>query len=255
MSKEEYIDFLYYGLYDLKKRTKLFILSILLGEEEADILLSSFSVQYKEAKTEKTYLSKEEKRVKNLSILIEEKIIHSKNKCKYVFEDFKEDDSLDKYYSHSHIKQIIESLDNNCRIIINPNLYYDKIKNQLYNPSMMIELPNKELVLALFTDTIKLAATYNQKRFKKFIEFCDLNGFGSIICDNRLFTYQDAKNIKINEDAKKEFINELENNKILIWRDIKEIKEKYNITAKELVSFILNSNYYFTTKPFMIRKI
>lgn len=254
LDKEELYNFFYYGFLNCNSHFKRFVFERLLGEDLAKSLLNSFKNNSKLIETYKLTKEKMEVNKNRYSNLISQ-IKKSNNALTYTYENIKSMEDL-KIYSHMiEAENSLHKLNPNLDVMLNPNIIYKQKDGNNYYPDLLVKLEDGTLVLALVVvDIFRFVLDYNKYRFKEFEEFCDKNGFASLIVSTKLFTFYDVLLKSDNVDGFNSLDKYIEENGYVAWNKIKQIRDDNSLTNYDLVAYIAKNNYHLEMKPFYISK-
>ena len=255
LNKDEYMDFFYYGFLDFSLQFKTLIFNRFIGVNKTNDLLKYFKDYEKALKEEAKKLIKKEKKVEcnsNIGVLLN-KIVFPSKELSYLG-DIVEKDNAEIYKYMVSIHDIIKKIDSNISVMFNPNVVFKKYGSKEYIPDLLLKLPDGLLVLVIATETLKFAMDYNKHRFKEFKQFCEDNGFGCLIVNHKLMTYEEIMDYSNNVELTRELDKIIEEKGVIFWEDVKEIKETITVTNYDLVKYVDKNNYKLYLQPFLIKK-
>lgn len=251
LNKEEYLNFLYYGFFDTNLRLKELIYSKCLGFKKAQALMEYFKKCNAEKKKNDKDIKKDDKEKVILESFLN-KIVFSSKKTVNEHIETKKDREVFKYMLD--VKALIEGINSNIDVIVNPNIAYNIKNNEEYTPDLLLVLEDGRCVLTLLIETLKFAMDYNKTRIETFKKFCEENGFGSLIINYKLQTYDEILEKAVNTECFQDLDKILETDGCIVWKDIKKLKESKSLTNYDLVSYVDKNNYKLYLKPFFIKK-
>ena len=101
---------------------------------------------------------------------------------------------------------------------------------------------------------INMAFVYNVKRFNELHRFCQKNGYGYLIIDDRGNSIYDLKKRTLDPSLTDKLNAILNNRGMVIWNDIKEIKQTHTVLNEDISAYILQNKLHFTMQPFCIKR-
>lgn len=251
LTKEEYADFFYYGFNDCTSKLKKIIFEQLIGKTNATILSNNFKEQTLNLKKISKNQEKLQKNVVEMNTLLN-KITFSSFPLLYKEKIIENKDS--KIYQYMFdIKRRMLNINPDIQIIFNPNVSYLHKRDVNYYPDLLLKLPNGKLVLVLVTETLRFAMQYNKTRFELFKKYCFEHGFGALIINFSLLTYEEILKRSTNFDSFKLLDEIIDSKGCIYWDDIKKVRQISPLTNYDIVNYITMNNYIAYLNPFLIK--
>ena len=99
-----------------------------------------------------------------------------------------------------------------------------------------------------------MALFYNVRRFNALHQFCKDNGCGYLITDGKKITIYDLKNRHIDKELVELFDEILSEANVILWEDIKRIKEKKGFHNIDIAAYVLQNKLHYSLKTFAIKR-
>ena len=99
-----------------------------------------------------------------------------------------------------------------------------------------------------------MAFIYNIERCNALHRFCKENGYGYLIIDDRGNSIYDIRSREVAPDLVAYFNTILENQTMIVWRNIKDIKLTRPVSNADIAAYVLQNKLHFTMEPFCIKR-
>jgi len=139
-------------------------------------------------------------------------------------------------------------------IIEDPDIIYYSSSQTDHRPHVLLRLPNGASVLVLIVPTINMAFSYNIIRCNELHRFCKENGYGYMIIDDCGRSIYELRSREIDPALEEQLNAILEDQGVIFWRNIKEIKETRSVSNADIAAYVLQNKLHFTREPFCIRR-
>jgi len=140
------------------------------------------------------------------------------------------------------------------KIIQNPDIVYYSSSQTDHRPHFLLQLPDKANVLVLLMNTVNMAFIYNIQRCNALHIFCKEKGYGYLIIDDRGNSIYDIKSRRLDEELVATLNNILNSQSMIVWKNIKEIKQTRPVPNEDIAAYVLQNRLYFTMEPFCIKR-
>lgn len=133
---------------------------------------------------------------------------------------------------------------------------YNNISH-FYYPDVQLITKNNNIIILEIKPLLKMFEEFNLIKYIVLKNFCNENNYSYAIVDDRYNTIEKIKNMNVNLEKEKYFINFVKENKKITYRQFKIIKEKINLTIYELFNILIKNhkNLTYTSTPFLIKYI
>ena len=270
ISNEEILNYLYIGIVKMYNKDFLKLLLGIIDEDAAVLVLNEIK------KTDGIYIDKEcnisENKLYSLINFPKENneetvdyfnmlkplrftsyknnngvIKLSKSEDEVQYESYLEKEMLIKFDSCEFIKFIkTQSIEIE---------YSYKEKNYKYYPDFQLLTYDNQLIIVEIKNMYDICDSLNIAKYNALKEFCDSNGFGYLMVDDKGNSLEKISKIKINEIKTKSFIKLLKYKGKLNYRDFKSFKKLYKLTMKEMAKILLdNDEIEMRTRPYFYIK-
>lgn len=139
-------------------------------------------------------------------------------------------------------------------IVVNPDVVYYSTKAGDHRPHFLLRLPDGTSVLVLVMQTVNMAFIYNIERCNALHSFCKKHGYGYLITDDHGNSILDIKNRTVDQELTDILNSILNNNGLIVWNDIKAIKQTQSVSNHDISAYVLQNKLHFTLKPFCIKR-
>jgi hypothetical protein len=155
-----------------------------------------------------------------------------------------------EYAYAASFRKHLETLCEHLRFLQNPNIVYYSSPKTDYRPDFLLEFENGRRVLVLTLPVFNMAYAYNRIRFRALHAFCERNGYGYLIVDDRNQTPWGLKQLVLEEALVGALDEILLKNGRILWADILELKRSYKITSAMIVAYVLQKDLCFSMEPY-----
>lgn len=133
---------------------------------------------------------------------------------------------------------------------------YNNISH-FYYPDVQLITKNNNIIILEIKPLLKMFEEFNLIKYFVLKNFCNENNYCYAIVDDSYNTIEKIKNMNVNLEKEKYFINFLKENKKITYRQFRIIKEKINLTIYELFNILIKNhkNLTYTSTPFLIKYI
>lgn len=162
-------------------------------------------------------------------------------------------ESEKKYRIEKDVYARLKKFESNMEILQDPDIVYYANTQTDHRPHFLLRLPDGTSVLVLALNAINMALIYNVHRCNGLHRFCKDNGYGYLIMDARGDTIYDIKNRVVDSDLTERFDDLLNRQSMIVWNDIKQIKQDRPVANQDIAAYVLQKKLHFTLKPFCIK--
>lgn len=121
--------------------------------------------------------------------------------------------------------------------------------NRLYYPDIQILTNSNQIIIVEIKPSMRMVNYQNLIKYKAMESYCEENGFGFIVMDNRT-NLKKLMEREVYTALSEEIINVLKHKEYISYSEIKLILEKHNCIFLDLYSVILNKNLKLLDIPF-----
>ncbi|GAA4273734.1 TnsA endonuclease N-terminal domain-containing protein [Aquimarina gracilis] len=122
-----------------------------------------------------------------------------------------------------------------------------------YYPDFYYQLKNGSCVLGEVKKLNKMGLFLNWSKWKAMKHYCKKNGMGFLITDGK-HEIRDLRNMKVNQNLRREILELFENSTAIDWEIIWDIKEKYKASIKNLTCLVYQEKIKWYKQPSMFVK-
>lgn len=132
-------------------------------------------------------------------------------------------------------------------------------KNEKYDyyPDIQLLMNDNKIVIIEIKPFAFMADYKNIAKYNALKKYCEENGFGYSMMDDRYHSFNDFLNIEVSKEIEKDFMEELKKCTMMNYRDFLEYKNKTNISFIQVGKIAIDNNSIleFHVKPFSIKFI
>lgn len=247
------VPLLVYGMDGICKRKKEAILHMLFGESLSEILMQKCFDLINIINEENDIRLRNQKLLDNWSFY-ESKICYPQSALAsnlITVKTFKPDRVCS---TEERTLKKLQKFNSLCEIVEHPDIIFYSTSKTDHRPHFLLRTPKKPDVLGIILPTINMAFVYNIKRCNELHRFCQKNGYGYLIIDDRGNSIYDLKKRTLDPSLADKFNDILTRRSIIIWNDIIEIKQIQPVSNADIAAYVLQNKLHFTMQPFCIKR-
>ncbi len=228
---------------------KKFVFSLLFGEKN-DLLLMAECKKYQKVLHHAANAEKAQEKVLD-RIRLWQELAHFPEQA--IAAPTAEFPSYDTGRDPAYVNRILSLLQKASpfvRVTAHPDIVYYATQRTDHRPTLLLRFADGRSVLLLILPVLNMAFRYNVLRIQALARFCEQNGYGYLVMDDRDQTFDSVKAAEVDEGLARALDEVLRQNNRILWPDIVRLKEEHAITNTALASFVLQRGIRLTTTPF-----